>query len=84
MSKTIRECLVTPVTNVDFLAREVKDSNLITVQFYKEFEEVEIFDTRKKEKRTISISQISLYDHHIMIAGLEYKVLQMITKPIDI
>ena len=71
---------ITPDANVDYEKNIVKDEKLASKKKFDTREGIMVFDKVDKEEKTINVMAVSLYENLLILDGVRYKILNMLTK----
>ena len=71
---------VTPDANVDYGKNTVKDEKLVSEKKFDTREGILVFDKEDGEEKTINVMAVSLYENLLILEGVRYKILNMLTK----
>jgi len=71
---------ITPDANVDYEKNIVKDEKLVSKKKFDTREGIMVFDKVDKEEKTINVMAVSLYENLLILDGVRYKILNMLTK----
>lgn len=70
---------ITPENNIDEIEQKVNDIGQIrgVTRDWKDI--VTVFDVKTNEADTVPVSQISIYNHRLILDGMRYRILYMLS-----